>query len=409
MNILVVSRCPPWPLHFGDRLIPGHLLPALRERGHRCDLLAFHQEPIDPEVRSRSEAMCDWFEAIPERPRTGLQYLARLARPYPRRAEHAWNPAMWRAIERRIRARRYDIAHLFGGIQVYEYRHALATLPAIIVPYESHALRLERAVHDSPSTRERLRLRGAWLGARIYERIICRGFERVVVLGDADRDALRRASRHSRIEVIPNGVDVAETARAGREPLMIFVGNFSYEPNARAASILVDAVLPRVRQQVPDARALLVGPSPSDHLLAAARGGAVDVTGWVPDVDPWLARAAVCVAPLTQGAGIKNKILEAMAAGLPVVTTPVGCEGIAAVDGEQVLIASSVDDLAALTVRVLRDPALGRRIGDAARAFVRRHHGWTDVAARYEALYQDVLAETTRQASPGDPRLASSR
>lgn len=393
MNILVVSRCPPWPLHFGDRLILGHLLPALRERGHRCDLLAFHQEPLDPEVRSRSETMCDWFEAIPERRRTGLQYLARLARPYPRRAAHAWNPAMWRAIERRIRERRYDIAHMFGGIQVYEYRRALAALPAIIVPYESHALRLERAARDASSRRERLRLRGAWLGARVYERIICRGFERVVVLGDADRDALRRASPGSRVEVIPNGVDPVEPGRAGREPLLVFVGNLAYEPNARAASILVEEVLPRVRQQVPDARAVLVGPSPSDHLLAAARGGAVEVTGWVSDVNPWLARAAVCVAPLTQGAGIKNKILEAMAAGLPVVTTPVGGEGIAAVDGEQVLIASGADGLAALTVRVLRDPAFGRRIGDAARAFVRRHHAWTDVAARYEALYQDVLGQ----------------
>ena len=131
-----------------------------------------------------------------------------------------------------------------------------------------------------------------------------------------------------------------------REPhTLLFVGNYEYAPNQDAARILVERVLPRVRQALPDARLQLVGANPPGWLQALAADH-IEVSGRVPDVAPYLARATVFVCPLRMGAGLKNKVLEALAMGIPVVATPLSVDGIAVRDGESALIAE-VDDIAA--------------------------------------------------------------
>jgi glycosyltransferase involved in cell wall biosynthesis len=221
------------------------------------------------------------------------------------------------------------------------------------------------------------------------------GFDRVVVLTDADRDSLHRIAPTLPIVVIPNGVRVPSGSSKTDEqaaPRLLFFGDFGYEPNIDAATRLIQDILPRVRHQVPEASVQIAGPRPPEALRRLAASD-VEVAGWLPDLAPVMERAACMVAPLRLGAGMKNKILEAMAAGLPVVTTPMGCDGLAVRDGEHVLVGSSAADLADATVRVLVDPRLRHRLGDAARRYVREHHAWEDVAARYERLYRDVIAE----------------
>jgi glycosyltransferase involved in cell wall biosynthesis len=140
---------------------------------------------------------------------------------------------------------------------------------------------------------------------------------------------------------------------------------------------------------VPGARASIVGPGAPAPLRALA-GRDVEITGWVDDVRPALARATCLVAPIRQGAGMRNKLLEALAAGVPVVATPLACDGIAVTPGEDALLGTTPGDLAAAAVRVIRDAGLRARLAHGGRRLVEEAYTWGHVAAAYEALYAEV-------------------
>jgi len=427
-RILLISRCPPYPLHLGDRLIIYHLARELSQRGHEIDLLAFANQKEDWEEMARAGTATRpysqyfrYIEIFPEPRRSPLNYLKRAIFPstrWPRRAEQSWSPEMWRAIERRMTETQYDVAHLFGGIQVYEFFHALGDLPAVIVPYESYSLYLRRAVEtltpnpspsgrgalsraDSPSP---LRWRGGW-GVRLktylqlrlarrFERWMFAPYRRVVVVSQADADELTALNPNLRVEVIPNGVDLStfQLQNETRETaILLFTGNYEYAPNVDAALRLAREILPQVRAQIPEAKLWLVGHAPPAELQMLA-SDTITVTGSVPDVRPYLARATVFVSPLRLGAGIKNKVLEAMAMGCPVVATPLSVDGIDA-KHERDLLAAEGDALAEAVVRVLKNADLQRRLSANGRQLIETRYSWPRVAAIYEALYQQVSEE----------------
>jgi glycosyltransferase involved in cell wall biosynthesis len=401
MRVLIVSRCLPLPLHRGDRLILYHLLRELRALGHRCDVIALCQHPRDDDDVARSAALCERMVPVAEQARWRVQYLWRLARPLPATAAQSWQPRMWRAIEERLTSARYDLVHVFGGIQVYDFRNLLRGLPAIIVPYESHTLWLERSRRQARSALEALRADLALAVTRRYERFMFNGYDRVVVLTGADRDALSRLSPGLNVAVIPNGV-LCRPREADRRPAgpptLVFVGNYDYDPNVRAAVALARDILPSVRGRIPDARAVLVGANPPPAVTSLVND-TVEVTGFVPDVRPYLESAACFVGAIAVGAGMKNKILEAMAEAVPVVTTPIGGEGIDATAGRHLLLGSTVPELADAVIRVLGDPALAARLGEAGRQLVEERYSWREVAARYAALYAEVVAGRRRTAA----------
>jgi len=411
MKILLISRCPPYPLHLGDRLIVYHLAEELEARRHRLDLLAFYDRPTDPAETAYYDYRFQHFELIPEPRRSQFGYFKRLLLPaarWPRRAEDSWSPAMWQAIQRRLDAERYDVIHLFGGVQVYEFNHALRGQRAIITPYESYSLYLRRALDaltlnpspsgrgtsdfSSPSGKERWGVKAATTAqlhiARRFESWMFNPYQRVVVVSDRDRDELLRLNPALPIEVIPNGVDTYyfRRARANRKArALLFVGNYEYPPNVDAALRLAREILPQVQKRVPDVKLWLVGNAPPPAVQALA-SEAVRVTGRVPDVRPYLARAAAFVCPLRYGAGIKNKVLEALAIGCPVAATPLSVDGIAVQDGHSALIADG-DALITAIVRLLTEPDLQRRLADSGRALIEQQYSWSRVAEMYEDVY----------------------
>jgi glycosyltransferase involved in cell wall biosynthesis len=216
-------------------------------------------------------------------------------------------------------------------------------------------------------------------------------FGRTVVVAERDRDALLSLNPALPVSVIPNGVDLDRfpVSAAPRQPdTLLFTGNFEYGPNADAARLLAREVLPAVQQSRPAARLLLVGNAPPPDIQALASPSVV-VTGRVPDVLPYLQQAAVYVSPLRLGAGIKNKVLEALAACCPVIGTPLSFDGIAVTDGESAAVAT-LDQLPTATVRVLEDSALQARLGDGGRALIKSRYTWAHVAEQYEQLYRSV-------------------
>jgi glycosyltransferase involved in cell wall biosynthesis len=372
---------------------------ALGARGHRVDLIALDGAGDGGPDVARSRELVGWLEVVRERRRSPLDYLVRLARPFPCSAGQCWHPAMWNAVSRRLAERRYDLVHFFGGVQVYEHRDAVRGVPRIIAPYDSYALLLERIRSTTHTALGRVRTGALLAMARRYERTIYRGFDRVVVLSEADRAALRALHPRLPVSVIPNGVDVDEFRPAvppSGPPTLVFHGNYAYGPNVDAAVSLVREVLPRVRAQAPDVRVLLVGPDPRASLTTLG-GPGLELTGWVSDVRPYLARATCLVAPIRQGAGMRNKVLEALASGVPAVATPLACEGIAVTPGTDVLVGASPEALAAAVVRLIRHPDLRDRLARKGRRLVETRYTWERVAEAYEQLYAEVLGVATER------------
>jgi polysaccharide biosynthesis protein PslH len=233
-----------------------------------------------------------------------------------------------------------------------------------------------------------------WRKLTGYERRVCRTADRVVAVSDVDAEALRRLVPRLKVAVIPNGVDL-EFNRPGAAPpvagmganALVFTGKMDYRPNVDAVIWFVDAVLPGILAQVPDARFYIVGQQPSQRVQALAEHPAVTVTGRVPDVRPYIAGAGVYVVPLRIGGGTRLKVLEAMAMGQALVSTHLGCDGFDFADGSQVCFADDPEAFAGATVALLSDRARAADLGRLARSFVEANFGWDAIVPRLEALY----------------------
>ena len=398
MDLLLISRCPPFPLYHGDRLIPFHIARELSARRHRIDLLAFYDNPADLAEIPRYKQHFRSVTLIREPRRSLWSYWLRAALPgrrFPRRAGASWSPEMWRAIQAKLGQHTYDAVHLFGGVQVYEYHPLAAPLPNVIVPYESYSLWLERAVREARSPLARAAAQAQRGMARRYESFMFDRFDRVVVLTDRDAEALKALNPATPTVTIPNGVDIdffTPTGFEPDEPALLFTGNFDYPPNLDAALRLVRDIFPRVKQAVPAARLTLVGGNPPPALRAYARDD-IEITGRVPDLRPYFECALVYVSPLRLGAGIKNKVLETLAMQTPVVATPLSCDGIPVEHGEHVLLATHDDEFVAQIVALLQDPALRARLAQNGRRLVEDQFTWQRVADLYEELYLRVIRE----------------
>ena len=290
-----------------------------------------------------------------------------------------------------------DVVHVSSG-RLAGLRPSLGDVAAVLASLDASHLNLAaKAAQSSP-------LRRSLLGyeQRRVRRFIASqypAYDRVAVVSEGDRDALRAVAPSLDPVVIPNGVD-AEAFSPGdpgeREAgVVAFTGAMDYAPNEAAAGFLARQVMPIVWERVPEARLQLVGraPSPAVRALASER---VTVTGEVPAMQPWLRRAAVYACPMVSGTGIKNKLLEALACAAPVVCTSLACRGLTAVPGQDLVVADDAPALAAAIADLLADRDAAARLGAAGRSYVLEGHSWDAAARSYEELYADARRKRMR-------------
>jgi len=248
-------------------------------------------------------------------------------------------------------------------------------------------------VHDLPRL---VQLPPARLPGMRHRRLLRRlaWADDLVVVSDWDQGRLREWGLRGPIHVVPNGVDLAywsarptgNGVRTDGGPVLLFPAAFNWPPNAEAARVLAEAVLPRVRAIVPDARLALAGRLPGPRLLALAADPAVSVAANPPDMRPLLAHAALVVVPTTAASGTRMKILQALAAGCPVVSTPEGARGLNLAPGRDLAVAPLVDEFAAEIVRLLTDPQARAAQSAAGRAAV-QVYAWERVLGALDDVY----------------------
>lgn len=388
MRVLVVSNAAPWENRANGKVLRHHLGVLAEE--HEITVFAAGGPSKRHVVRGPEAGHpgveVRWFGT---RLPAGLDYAVRRVR-----SELTGEPAHMWWVERGALARElrvaastrpaFDVLHLHGWGTAQLYRHAPG-MPAVHVAIDAWA--------PGDSNRLLPRWRGlsdAGQHAKIvrHERRHYPNVRAVVVVAPRDAAHLRAAVEGARIEVIPLGVDLGpETTPQTGDPVIGFHGDFSTAANRDAARMLSREILPRIRTDLPQARLLLIGRDAGPEVQGLA-GDGVEVTGEVPDIRAALARVSVYVAPLVSGNGLKTKVLEAMAAGLPVVATPLALDGIGA--GEGVTEAATSAELAEAVVGLLADT--GRRLdaGRGSRARARTEFTWERSARAIESLWRDA-------------------
>ena len=229
---------------------------------------------------------------------------------------------------------------------------------------------------------------------RRLEAQVASRFKTNIMVSDADAEDLRTICAGAMTDVIPNGVDTDYfSPRWGQEtPTLIFTGGMNMFANRDGVDWFLESVWPLVKARVPEVRFVAIGQRPSQRLLeTAARDDAVEAPGFVADVRPAVARAAVYIVPLRVGGGTRLKVFDAMAQGKAIVSTTLGAEGIDVQDGEHLMLADDAESFAERIVDLLQRPELRRRLGEAARARVEEQYSWTMLADRLARVYTRVI------------------
>jgi polysaccharide biosynthesis protein PslH len=379
------------------RVRPYNLIRALAAQGHRLHLALLQP----PEDRAASvEPLRAFFEAIEVFPLSRAQTLmnAALALPsgLPLQAAYSHLPEAERRVQALAQSGQFEVLHvehLRGAVLA----DGVKGLPCVFDSVDSITYLFEQARQHAPHWRQRLMAGLDLTRTRSYEAKIPGRFAQTLVTSPVDKQAFEKLAgveMARRITVLPNGVDLNyfQPSPEPRDPATIlFSGKLSYHANVAAALFLANEIMPLVWAKHSEAKLILAGKDPASSIRALAVDSRITVTGTVPDLRPLFARATLAAAPLRYGAGVQNKVLEAMACGLPVVATPPVLGALQAEPGRTLLVGENATALAEQIISLIEQPELCQRLGQAGRAYVEANHSWVGIARQLAEVYGRVV------------------
>jgi len=409
-RVLFLTQVLPYPLDAGPKVRAYHMLRHL-SGSHEVTLLSFVRDDDAPSSISHLRSLCRAVYTVPMR------------------------RSMWRNARAAAKGLITGTPIVVARDEIQEMQAAVRRLAAELAPQVVHADQLSmagygrlaatpaagrtapRTVLDEHNAIYLLTSRMASVEARGWRRAImareagafrryearmCRFYDAILTVTREDRDHLlalypagEREAASRKFTVVPICVDPAQVAPVARAlkgpPTILHLGTMFWPPNVEGVLWFAREVLPLVRLAEPDARFVVVGKNPPAEVMALTAEPGVEVTGYVADVAPYLSSADAFVAPLHAGGGMRVKILDAWLWGQPVVSTPIGAEGIDIRDGENILIGADAAGFAAQVVRLLRDPELNGRVRAAGRAWVETHYAWKAAYQQVDRIYAGLL------------------
>lgn len=417
MKILFV--CPYVPTVIRTR--PYHFLNTLARRGHDLTLATLWETDWErSQLRELESQGLTVLASHLTRPRSAVNMLQAFLTGRPLQSRYCWVPALTHQLRQAVQtgAAPFQVAHvehLRGaeyGLAVRRSATGERRIPVVWDSVDCISLLFEQAIQHSTSRFGRWATRFDLPATRRYEGWAVGQFDQVLVTSNVDRAALDQLVqaesgrpqpapvgrlRPRPIRVLPNGVDLAhfKPPDSPREPeTVVLTGKMSYHANVTAAHQLVGNIMPRVWAEYPNVKVNIVGtaPTPDVRALAARNAPRVTVTGHVPDIRPYLQMATMAVAPMAYGAGIQNKVLEAMACGTPVIASPQAIAGLQVPVGESLLVAEGAQNSATAILSFLRDEPLRASVGSRGRAYVSEHYNWWIVTDELESIYNGLIS-----------------
>lgn len=395
MNILFLCQRVPDPPNKGDKIRAHHFARRLAAR-HQVHVACLADDEQELETAALTRR---WAASVTCRLRHGTESALRSAMSAlagrPLSAGYFYSRELARDVAALVAAESFDVAVAYcSSMASYVERFSGARV-LDLVDVDSEKWR-QYAAHGPLSRRAVYALEHRLL--REYERRLVREFDRTIVISRAEQSLLAAFADGERVEVVANGVETGAWRNRGPrslEAVLVFVGALDYFANVDGICRFAREAFPRVRAAVPEARLRIVGRRPAADVLALAELAGVEVVGEVADVRPELWGAGVAVVPLRIAQGLQNKVLEALAAGLPVVSSSAAVRGIGGQPGEHYLLADSPEESAAAVVRVLRDRGLGDRLVRKGWSLVETGYSWDRSAAQYEAVIEAAIASRT--------------
>jgi len=324
----------------------------------------------------------------------------------PLQAVFSWNPELARLSSHLLECNGRDaidvihVEHLRGARYGIYLKSRFPDTPVVWDSVDCISYLFEQASGQSRSSFGRLITRLDLNRTRHYEGRLPAQVDHVVITSQVDRQALLELQADQKaaapISILPNGVDweyFSQNSGVVREPAtLVLSGKMSYHANVTMALYFVNEIMPIVWAKSPDVRVLIVGKDPPASIRSLADNPAVNVTGTVDDIRPYLQRASAAVVPMLYGAGSQFKALEAMASGTPVVATPRAVQALDIVPDREILLGDSPVELARQVLRLIEDPDYQKQVGQAGRRYVENNHQWAKIAKVLEGVYHEVVS-----------------
>lgn len=433
MKVLFLTPQVPYPPNKGDRIRPFHQLRSLVARGHEVHLVSLSSNPNDWEYQRELSGLCSSVRILPYRQlwanlRTFTRLLLKRSHSFPPLAlSYCTSRQINQAIEYQVSRLQPDIIFASSATMaqfVSDKWISRAVVDLVGVNFQDELKGACQALFKKRQRAEDHKLHE-------YELQLLRRFVCCIASTESDFDSfeLDEFTRRARLRTISNGVDVAlyssnvtplRVSLNWRERLadpkvvrIVFAGSLNANSNIEGVRFFANEVFPLLRARVPQAEFYIVGHEPTREIKRLAKQNGIVVTGTVEDVRPYLNAATVCVFPTNHSDGIQHKVLEAMAAGRAIVTTPAIADRLQARDGKHLLVAQDPNEFAASVEFLIGNAQLREELTANALKLVIAEHDWLSLLTRFTDLMESVVdrieKRNTLNKAPGDSTLAKLR
>lgn len=394
MRILFLSAWFPYPPDNGSRIRAYNLMRALSER-HEVFLISLLQDDSDPANAVHLKELCEVVSLHESRFYKGgtLKSVLGLLSSRPRSVVDTFDPVVKHAVRSAVERIRPDVI-VASTLGVVEYVPNNINIPSVLEEHNCEYAILRRRAEQMSGRIGRYRYDLGWKKFARWEVRVCRKFGAVVMVSEADkRMLLDVAPDLAPVHVVPNGVDTEHytpTHRAPEPNTIVYNGALTFGANRDAVDYYASDIYPILKLNCPNARLKVTGRTDGVDLTGIADCPGIELTGYVNDIREVLDKSLACVVPLGMGGGSRLKILEAMAAGVPVVSTSVGAEGIKAVNGEHLVIADTAADFARAVASVLTDTERAQEMARKARRLVEGRYSWKSIGRTFADIVEDL-------------------
>ena len=301
---------------------------------------------------------------------------------------------MHEAIERITRKTKFQAVH-FDTISMAEYLEDFGNVPKVMNHHGVESFMIKRRVENEPNILYKLYLMVEGYKLEKYEKRYCARFDKNLAVSGLDKKLLKDITGVGNIEVIENGVDIdyfSPSENVEKNKVIIFAGRLDQYSNRESILYFCSKIWPLIKKKHPDVRFTIIGNNPPAKLAEIAENDRnIELLGYVDDVRPFFANAMISVCPIKDGGGTRIKILDALAMGMPIVSTSIGCEGIDVTPGEDVLIADTPEDFADKVDRIITDIGIRRSMSKNARKTAEDNYSWKAISEKLDRLYSKCV------------------
>ncbi len=399
MNILYLCHRFPFPPKRGGKIRPFNMIRHLSAQGHAVTVCSLARSREEAEEGRGLAPHCEHFEmGLVSDPVQTLRMVARLPIPTPSSMGYFYSPELARQVGKLLAEKKWDLIFVHCS-SVAQYVEHVKGVPKVLDFGDMDSQKwLEYANYKPFPLSLGYRLEGTKMLAA--EKRLARRFDLCTATTRAEWETLESYGTGVATDWFPNGVDAEffSPADAPYDPDTIsFIGRMDYYPNQECMARFCDETWPLLKARRPGMKLLIVGADPSPAMKKLGELPGVTVTGSVPDVRPWVRASALMVAPLAIARGTQNKILEAMAMGVPVVTSSVAAGGVDAEAEAHFLVADGPQATAEAILRVVENPAERERLAAAGRARMLSHHAWSRSMQRLDGIIERCVSSVRQQ------------